>query len=322
MKALLSTLVLFLTAASLWSAPQPAANEKHWTKIDLPKKPGNDPIGVEPEGGFFAQVLPNPGEYTFSIYAKDQLDSILAIYSTKQSRIALERPLARVRLQAKKPGETQFRVRVGMKRDADGALSIFAEDREFHRPMTVTQVSESDVRQAKLKAPSAPHSPSKPAEIAQGPSTTKQAPDSGIKQSIGVRGPSGIFKPVLNRGAAPDTTGTTTFYTNFPAALTADVRLFAGDSPFIEGTKPFGRYLISGIKPTPGHKNIVEFELKVGPRGKIISTATQMSPKTTLVVEEYSRAALERLQASGQLGQTPPATEAEVPGRIPSNPLR
>jgi hypothetical protein len=300
------------------------------TKITLARNPGNQPIGVEPQGGHFAQVIgpqaKTPNQYTFSTYGKNQDESILAIYSTNASLIPLEKPLARVRLSGLPAGETEKRVRVEMKLNPDRSLTISAFDlKRGGRPLTITKLDGREMLTTKLTAPT--RTPLQPGllRIATGPSN-EIAPKDGIKQFIGVRRAGGIFQPVLSPGDSAATTaekpGKTYFCTSFPGQLTVDMRLFAGDSPYIERTKPFVRYLISGIKPNDRPRNSIKLELRVGSNGRIVPTATEMATDTTLKVEKYSLAALERLQAQGQLGQSQPFTEDGFAGRIPATPVR
>ena len=114
--------------------------------------------------------------------------------------------------------------------------------------------------------------------------------------------------------------GTAYFCTSFPGQLTVDLRLFAGKSPYIEQTKPFARYLISGIKPNDRRYNAIQLDLKVDPDGRVVPAATEVATKTPLKVEKYGRSAISRLQKQGIIGKYQPASEPPYAGMIPANP--
>lgn len=325
----------------------PIAPDAPDTPVTLARNPGSSPIGVEPQGGHFSAVIrpsESPsGTYTFSTYGKNQTDSILAIYATNASLIPLAKPLARVRLAGLKSGETERRIRVDMKLTPERTLLISARDLKNPNNLTVTQLHESDLRVARLQSPSQPPAaPGSPTplvpgllRIATGPNATAaplpapkpaELKPGAIKRFIGLRGAGGIFNPVLYPSDTPQSTAaeprSAYFCTSFPGQRTVDLRLFSGDSPYIEQAKPYTRYIISGIKPNARLKNAIKLELQVGPWGKVIPTATEMATGTKLKVDKYSSSTLTRLQSEGQLGQRQPMADESFPGRIPATPLQ
>ena len=320
MKPKLATLLVLLTASTVWSAP-PAAPAP--ATINLTKSVGSNPVGVEPQDGRFAQVIdpkaePRKGEYTFSTYTKNQPKSVLAIYATNQSLIPFENPIARVELSGLRRGVTQQRIRVQMSLTSNRTLSVSAVDLKYGAKLTVTQIPISESQLAKLKAPSRPQDRKLPA-IALGnesPGTGLKQSGAGLKQFIGIRHAGGMFEPLLHPDDKPQRS-TTTFTTRYPGQLTADIKLFAGDSPYIENTKPFARYIVSGLTPNGRRQNSIKFALEVGPDGSIIPSATETKSGANLSVVKYSDDAVRRLVKQEQQ-QARPADN--IPDRIPPAP--
>jgi hypothetical protein len=354
MKIPIATFVFLLSAASGFSAAAPAAPELQWTPIALDRDPGATAIGVEPLGGAFARVIEPDGTprepFRFSILSKQQGVGILSIYATNQSFIPLEKPLARVRLKTLKPGETHHRLAVSMKWSTDRKLLISAWDDEHHHVMKAEKLTPQDVLAAHLKeedhpsvdarkltAQEARMTKLKLPAIAAGPGAeaNRKTPDE-IKPSkyIGVRVTGGMFEPVL--AIRPDGKLTTTkiapgktyIRTAFQGARTADLTLFAGTSPYIEKNERYGHYIISGMT-NPQQNNSFQLELQPEPNGKLKLIAYELEPgakpgkgeyKHALTVDKYSRSALDRLLATGQLGQSSTEGQVRNAGLIPADP--
>ena len=350
MKLPIATLVFLLSATSSVPAAPPADADRKWTPIALDRDPGANAIGVEPLGGVFAKVIEphgnGQGRCQFDIVSKQQAVSVLSIYATNQSFITLEKPLARVRLKTLKPGETHHRLFVFMKWSPDRKLLISAWDDEYHHFMDAEKLTAQEVLSAKVKEPftgremlNAKLKEPLPPPVAAGPggAGNQKIPDRKMPEEIkyiGVRVTGGIFEPVLamlpdgKLVTRPEAPGKTYIRTAFQGARTADLTLFAGNNAYIEKTKPYGRYIISGMT-NPQQKNSFQLELQAEPNGKMDVIAYEQEPgakpgkgeyKHKLTVDKYSRSALDRLLASGQLGQSSTEGQVRNTGLIPADP--
>jgi hypothetical protein len=315
MKQALFGLVLLGTAASLWSAPRPApSGPQSSITVTLAKDPGNDPIGVEPQGGRFLEVIKHGEDkghvdfWAYSPYSKAVAAPYeLAIYASSQSRIPLEKPLARITLTGSTPKKKMHLVHVEMTHPFGRKLLISAGYVDSHRQL-VAEISSGDEPTL--------------APVGAGPGPTLSpiaaGPVAGLKEYIGVRRAGGIFVPLLHLGDTPGTEGTASFSASIPGQKSVDVTIFATkrETHYIERTESFDRYLISGFKENAPAKNKITLTLKVEPGNRITASATDTATGT-LHVAKYSTAELERLQAAGQLGQGQ-VPESEFPSLIPS----
>lgn len=342
MKLELATLLVLFTASTVWSAPATPAG--HGATINLGRSVGANAVGVEPQGGRFARVIQPgapSGEYQFSTYTGNQPRSVLAIYVTNKSLIPFEKPAARVVISGLPRGQSQPRIRIEMILGPDRrTLEVTARDiGKNGGKLNVSQLpvgealnAQLQVRArsqvAQLKVPVRPQD-RKPQAIALGDETpTAQGrareaqvdhrPAAGARprEWIGIRSAGGMFEPVLYPGETKSSRPTY-FSTRYPGQSTADLKLFAGNNPYIENAKPYARYVISGFTPKDPRKKGIQLNFKVEADGSVTPTATEMRTGAALNVEKYSDDVVKR---RAQPWPQREIADERVTGRIPPTP--
>jgi hypothetical protein len=312
--------VILLTKASVWSATPVSRPEKS-KLITLNRGIGSRPIGVEPQGGRFDQVIgpraKDRNRYTFSLFAKDQDTGIISIFATDETLIPLEKPLARVKISGLLLlGKANPGILVGLDKvpGNDRAMTVWAYDGKNHRDLKVEQVTDEQIRTAKLNVPAPGPQAPKLNPIALGPqSGVPQNSSAGLREFIGYRSAGGMFTPILSPGDLPKTKPQPKygayFSTTYPGQTNIDLRLFVSDSPYIENVKKTKRYIISGITPYERTRGAIGLNLQVDGRGGFKPIATEVKIRKDkssgeikiedvkeLKVDVYSSAVLARLK--------------------------